>query len=598
MTTINDFKWLETIRANALGFQWCLKNAVAALQASELNDVMAWCSLAAHSAANNGFHGLLASPELDDVLLQVAQRLPAASPSPRNFPPRRCLHVFSTAFTLFGHTKLCREWMKLDAQGRQHSVVLLSQERPAPENLVEIVRRAGGSVIQLDCRKGLVERAQEFRAEACQRADVVILHTHPEDVIAPVAFGVPGGPPVIMVNHADHAFWVGRPMVDLLLDIRESGHAWSLENRAVSRAEIVPIPLSDLDTRMTDAARRQEIRQAVRRELGVPEDAVLLLTVGASFKYTPFGDFDFCRAAEAILESCPKARLVAIGPQNTGRWRKANKATNGRLMAIGNQTDLPRFHAAADIYLEGFPSGSLTALLEAAQAGLPAVRAPETCALPFRSDGIALSVLAQPKDLDDYKRMAVALVNNPDECKRMGEAAGRSVPEHHCGESWLNHLRRATARLPREHAVYRDPTPVPVEDSRQEYCLGCRSVLRYGSATDAELVTLLVETLRRGFRTRVALDEQFFKQAHEGHREFNASSIQRRAAAEAKAMEAFEAFDKGETGRALWMAGKCCLRDPAWLRDESLRRVCLRSLIGVERYQWLRDRLHGPVSKG
>jgi hypothetical protein len=617
LMSMHDSKWQPTARANALGFDWCVKNAVASLQSNDLNEAMSWCSVAAHSAANDGFYGMLASSELEDVLLQVAQHLPVVAPAPRNLPPRRWLHVFSTAYALLGHTKLCREWMKLDAQGRQHSVILLSQDGAVPENLARAVSLAGGSIIRLDNRKRPAERAQELRVVARQRADVVVLHTHPDDVIAPVAFGVPGGPPVIMVNHADHAFWVGRGVVDLLLDIRDSGHSWSLENRAISRAEIVPIPLSELDATTSDASCRLESRRTVRRELGIPAEAVVLLTIGNAFKYTAIPGFDFCRTAEEILKSCLGACLVAVGPKNTGSWKAAGKTTNGRLIAVGNQSELSRFHAAADIYLEGFPSGSLTALLEAAQAGLPVVLAPETCALPFRSDGIATSMLAQPVDLADYRKMVVDFVNNPDQCRRAGEAGSRSVHDHHCGETWLNHLRRATLRLPGEHAVYHDPMPVPVQLAKRDYCLACRSVLKYRSAADAELVSLSAEALRRGLRNRIALDGQFLKPLCSNDRRqarqslwgmespvcdirlgFKARSIRRRALAEARAMEAFEAFSKGERSRALYLAGKCCLGDPSWLWDKGLERLFLKSLIGGECYGWLRSCLRGSISKG
>ncbi len=589
----HDSKWQRTARANALGFDWCVKNAAASLQSNELNEAMSWCSIAAHSAANDGFHGMLASPELEDILLQVAQRLPAVSPAPRNLLPVRWLHVFSAAYALLGHTKLCREWMKLDAQGRQHSVILLSQDGPVPDNLAEAVSLVGGSILRLDNRKGLVERAQELRAEACRRADVIVLHTHPDDVIAPVAFGVPGGPPVIMVNHADHVFWIGRGVVDLLLDIRESGHSWSLENRAISRAVIVPIPLSELDTKTTDASWRLKSRRAARQELGIPADAVVLLTIGNSFKYKAIPGFDFCTTAEAILKSCPDTRLVAVGPENTGRWRKAGKTTNGRVIAVGNQTELSRFHAAADIYLEGFPSGSLTALLEAAQAGLPVVRAPETCVLPFRSDGIATSMLAQPRDLADYKEMVIALVHGPGERRHAGEQASRSVHDHHCGASWLNYLQRATMRLPGEHAIYHDPTPIPVQPAQQDYYLACRSVLKYRSAADAELVSLLAGSLRRGLPNRIALDGGFLKPLG-----FRARSIQRRAAAEVKAITAFAAFDKGDTSRAVGLAAQCCLEDPSWLWGKGMERLFLKSLIGAQRYERLRNRLPGSIFKG
>ena len=42
------------------------------------------------------------------------------------------------------------------------------------------------------------------------RADLIVLHVHPYDVVALAAANLPGvRPPVVLENYADHAFWLG-----------------------------------------------------------------------------------------------------------------------------------------------------------------------------------------------------------------------------------------------------------------------------------------------------------------------------------------------------------------------------------------------------
>src|SRR6185437_3034845 len=101
-------------------------------------------------------------------------------------------------------------------------------------------------------------------------------------------------------------------------------------------------------------------------------------------------------AAATILRARPHVQLLAVGPNEDARWRDLRAATGGRARALGPRHDLPRIHAAADVYLEGFPVGSPTALLEAGLRGLACVRAPADVPPPFAIDGPALDALAQP----------------------------------------------------------------------------------------------------------------------------------------------------------------------------------------------------------
>jgi hypothetical protein len=246
-----------------------------------------------------------------------------------------------------------------------------------------------------------------------------------------VAFGVAGGPVVVVENHADHVFWAGCSVGDQVLEIRQSGHLWTKQLRGVDRSLILPIPLTEPKAIPLEviATARLELRQS----LGLPEDAVMLLTVGSAAKYEPMPGLNFLEAAQEILRACPNAYLVAVGPKDEGVWRAARQASGGRILPVGYQQDSTLFCRSADLYLEGFPLGSLTALLEAGQAGLMCVRAPLDSPLPFCSDSVSLDSIPQPRDLSDYVRTATALIN--DSARRIagGKRLQQDINAQHCG---------------------------------------------------------------------------------------------------------------------------------------------------------------------
>src|SRR5690349_553598 len=115
-----------------------------------------------------------------------------------------------------------------------------------------------------------------------------------------------------------------------------------------------------------------------KESIGIPKDAVVILTVGASSKYALMDQLDFVETCEAILKEVPDAFIVAVGPEEDSRWRMASARSGSRLRAFGRQSrsQLTLFHQAADVYIEGFPFGSTTALLEAGIHGIPVVLAP------------------------------------------------------------------------------------------------------------------------------------------------------------------------------------------------------------------------------
>ena len=479
-------------------FGWCLRNAQRSLAQNALESALRWSLLAAKSAVHHGF-GWLSSPELESALLGVASRLPRLEPAPgAGSPPVRWLHVMDRSYAIGGHTALVRRWMELDPRGGRHRVLLLSHRGPVDSRLVEAARATGGRVSVLAPDAPLLERATRLREEAWRHADRVVLHVHPWSVIPVVALGVPGGPPVMLLNHLSQKFWLGGSVADLVLNLRDSALEWSRAYRGITRNAVLPIPLSP---RVGDHVKpaTDEARRAARRMLGMPSGAVVLLTIGNEYKYRPLPGLDFLDAVAAILRACPQAYVVAVGPREDARWMALRESTGQRLLAAGPQLDLARFQEAADIYLEGFPVGSPTALLEVGLLGIPCVRAPRNVPPPFAADGIALSGVRSPADVAGYASTAIALVRNEGERRAQGSALAMAIQAHHTRSRWPDHARNAESALPERHRVYSLAGAAPLSPHLRDLSVALSTL---GHAEDTLTFTLRA-AFELGLRIRV-----------------------------------------------------------------------------------------------
>jgi hypothetical protein len=448
-----DMDIVEHVSCSRSVFNWCVDRVEQACHDRRYSEAVVAAGAAAQSATSVGLFGDLVSPRLEAALIRVAETLP---PFPLHVHgqggnKQRWLHVLNTAYPFGGHTKNCAVWIESDPD-LLHNVVLLDQRTEIPPRLANAVTSGGGTVKCLDYTQSLLQRAHDLRQYAASHADVVVLHRHPEDVIAPIAFGVFGGPPVVLVNHADHLFWAGVSIVDFVADLRDSGHQWTREHRGMSRADIVPIPLrssSGEDVESTTEQQKEEARKALR----LPTDYTILLTIGSRYKYVPSGGLDFIAAARSILSRRPNVILVAVGPEHTGAWRQVSESTGGRLRAMGEQRDVSVYHRAADLYIEGFPMGSMTALLEAGLAGVPCVRAPSMYPSPVTSDGIALADLEQPCNIDRYISLILGFIDHPVSRAQCGATLRENIRMHHCGSNWLGYLEQLKQRIPNRHEV-------------------------------------------------------------------------------------------------------------------------------------------------
>ena len=149
-------------------------------------------------------------------------------------------------------------------------------------------------------------------------------------------------------------------------DVRHS--LWPAWRRA--RVEVL---LHGSDLGPMRAARSD--RSAVRRELGVGEEEIVVGTV-ANFR-SQKGYPDLLAAARRVVDSHAGVRFVAVGQgplENDVRALHDELGLGGRFRLLGYRDDVPRVLAGCDVFVlasryEGLP----VALMEAFAAGLPIV---------------------------------------------------------------------------------------------------------------------------------------------------------------------------------------------------------------------------------
>lgn len=442
-------------------FDACVQRGQAARHAAEPLTAAVWAQVAADFA----FHkhpGIFCDPELEALLAELARGLeecPGAAAFPGTIPgdKPRLLHVMTNAYATGGHSRLVQRLALNSSESHRHLLVTTAQRGDLPERLGSVFCSGGLNWVDLSSPgSNLLSRAQRLRRIAREEADVVFLHCHPFDVVPALAFGVPGGPPVVVVNHSDHTFWVGASVGDAVADLRLAGQELTLTRRQGRLSRLLPIPLAATERPLPD-------RAAARARLGVAEDAVVLLTIASPYKFTPIGGYHFLAAVGEVLRRHPKAVLLACGPSDAGAWKEAGDAVGGRIRPFGVQKDLSDFQAAADIYLDPFPYASLTSMLEVALHAVPVVGRANVTAPTF-TDGaiVAGDSWMHAPSLEAYRERLEELILDAELREREGGRLKGQVADRHLMPAWGSYLGELLRALPPGHEVR------PLESRPQE----------------------------------------------------------------------------------------------------------------------------------
>lgn len=419
------------IEVNAAVFERLVEVARRRLGAGRLDSAAAWTRVAAAFATTNP-HGALRDPRLDQTLDEVARTaLPRTVPRPPGKGRRRVLHVLSEGHLVGGHLRMAMRWIESDADSA--SSVIFTRPGFESAELASLARRHGGTASALEFTS-LLERAGLLRA-AGEGADVIVCHTHCDDPVPAIAFGGDyDGPPVVLVNHADHVFGLGAGNVSLLVSQRAIAAEAAVEARGYPQGcqFVSPLPVPGVE--------RGQPREEAKRALGVDPGQVLALTLARPVKYRPAPWHPgFAEVLGPALEALPGLTLLAVGPDpEDPEWKALAAAAPGRVLVPGLEEAPGRYLDAADLYLDSFPFASITSMLEAGARGVPVLASRMYGGMQrlMSSAGPLDDVALGAADPEAYRAELAGLVGDPGRRAAAGAAAAEAVRERHGGEAW------------------------------------------------------------------------------------------------------------------------------------------------------------------
>jgi glycosyltransferase involved in cell wall biosynthesis len=443
------------IQQNYKEFRHLVSQAKDLMQYGKYEAAAVYVGIAAQYAQFNHC-GFYTSPELEQILLTIGQKTISTNLFPRKITslpgsPKNILHICTNVSTYGGPPRLIRRWIQQDTE-RSHSLALIRQApEEVPKSIKDAVFNSQGKIYILNNKLGGVIAIAKRLRKCASTADIVVLHGWESEIVPMIAFAnKEQAPPIIYTNHGDHWCWLGAGISDVVANLRESGMRLSQQRRGIKPEHNMLLPT------ILEPAHRVLSRSEAKRQLGIDENSILLLSIARSPKYRTIDGMSFADAHLSLLKQYKQVILVVIGPGDSDEdWSAAIQQTQGRIRVLRQTEDTAVFYQAADIYVDSFPVASNTSLLEAGSYGTPLVSrslyssdASEIlCADMPGLTGNLIRVL----DLEEYTAALSRLIEDEEFRLSLGEATRTKLEQTHWGANWLHslenlYLRTATLR--------------------------------------------------------------------------------------------------------------------------------------------------------
>lgn len=433
--------WIENTKRKFLSF-------VDQAEFSLLSGDLEKAALVVKQAADYAYHshpGFYISLRLEQILHKVAKTLNGRVTTqlpPKNTEKRNILHVLSQGCAASSHIKTLERWICMDSESI-HSIIVTLNSTTNPQSVVDAAIRSGGWYTTLDTKNlSFCQKGKALREAAAMWADVVVLHIHPHDPVAPIAFGVAGGPPVVFVNHTGQTFTIGMSTADIIADQQAVGQRITLSRRNMNNTFLLPIPLG-MPEKVQD-------KKAAKKELGIGEDSVVFLTNATPYQLVSCGEYSFFDLIRELINRHPNIEILIVGSSELGKWTLLKSQSNSRIKVFDCQQDLNKFYSAADVYLDSLPLGSPAAALEAGAVGIPVVGLATDFAAHFSGDIAPDIVKTHCASFEELFTIIDKLVSDEVYRINQGEHLKSAILQYHHLE-WQKNLNTLYSILPMTH---------------------------------------------------------------------------------------------------------------------------------------------------
>lgn len=393
--------------------------------------------------------GCFVSNVLENFYCDIAESLPVDN-IPQTYEPDTVLHVMTLSHLIGGHTRVVEKWINLAPERQKHSVALLNQTCEIPKKLKDNVKNKNGELYIFNPNDDIIKKAEKLRKLAAG-FEYVVLHIHMDDPCALIAFGTEKfRRPVLFFNHADHLFWIGKSISDVVLDFR------TIKSITKTRRGIKTPYLLGIPPEMEIAYAKPCDKNLLRAELNLPKDKKIILTVGSNFKFTPFKNKSFIDYAIKILNKEQSALLYAIGPSMEDKmWKEGCEQTNGRIVPLGTISYGEKYFKylqAADLILDSWPMSGGTVVMDAILFNKPVLSLDnEIGQLDY-----VIKSKSFAKTQEEFIEKALKLLESRSAAQEFVEDLKKNYLIENDFKLWQERLRILQETMPKIHVVKRD----------------------------------------------------------------------------------------------------------------------------------------------
>jgi hypothetical protein len=345
------------ITKNKRYFDSCLHTAQSLFKEKLFDDCASYLQELSTFAWKN-FTGYYTNWKLEHMLNQLGKECSLSRESEKIKTKKELsvLHIVTEIYKTGGHTQLVRNWIEIDKKNK-HTIIATRMDQNTIVDMIGVFSEKNQVELGVLKSESILLKSKELKA-LVGNYDRIILHIHPDDVIPVIALSDKNNKvPVLFLNHADHVFWIGMSVTDCLIQIREPNIKLDKERRGADFQMFLPIPIVN----------NQKGENEAKTDFFKKEGEVILLSTGSGYKYHPYKNHNFFQAAYKIVESLDNVIFFVAGvsPEN----ELAKQYSHERLIYLGEITNLSQYENLCDIYVEGFPMASFTALLQVAIKG-------------------------------------------------------------------------------------------------------------------------------------------------------------------------------------------------------------------------------------